>query len=374
MDKKAKLLFITPIHNWSSLTEFEGLARGFLKLGYQDLQMFWLNKSFDILAPAFKISMHNTDYILDENYPYHLASDFIFGNILTMCLRNNYDYVIVGHGGQFQYDILDKLRELRDKHNLIKTRFGVVLYDDPYEIDVTEKYGQHFDFVCTNESNCVETHKLHNQKVMYLQTACDYEDIVKNCVLDEKLFTHIVSVGSGFPERIALFNKLLPFIKQHNLNIKFYGRGWQPLSPEYHPHINQTGLCPQRVTYNLLHNSSCTINLFRIPEVSSLGNTNQRQIQANSPSPRCFQALAANTILISDDSHKDISELTPKDKVYLFNRDSYERFELKLNSAMQSQDWNIRGRKNRSYEVLDAKGTYLNRAEELISQLNTWYE
>lgn len=373
MNKDAKILFITPIHDWSSLTEFEGLLRGFNKLGYQNLQVFRLNQMFNVIAPAFRISFNNTDMILNEGIPYQVAGDFIFGNIFELCVSQNFDYVLVGHGGQFRYPIIDKLRELRDKHNLIKTQFGVVLYDDPYEIDITEQYCQHFDFVCTNEDTCVVVHKQHNSKVMNLLTACDYDDIVKNSVLDQNLFTNIVSVGSGFPERTVLFNQLVPYIKEHNLGIRFYGRGWGNLDKYYYPFIYQDGLCPQRMTYTLFHNSSCTINLFRIAEVSSLGSTNKRGIQGNSPSPRCFQALACNTILINDTLHKDVANLTPKDRLYLFDRTKVDEVIAKLDEARRSQDWDIRSRKNRSYEILDCHGTYLNRAEELIKQLGEWY-
>ncbi|KAF0817848.1 MULTISPECIES: CgeB family protein [unclassified Cytobacillus] len=208
------------------------------------------------------------------------------------------DLVLVFNG--FKLPIIE-IKELTKSG--VKT--AIWMTDDPYYSNITKRIAPYFDFVFTQEINCLSFYKsLGCRNVHFLPLAVNPK-IYRPKIVDSKYQKDILFVGNAFGNRIEFFDKLSHYLSSKNVLIS--GLGWDRLS-NYQllkDKIKTTWLHPKEVV-NYYNGSKIIINMHRSHNDQSFKANNSMNIQAFSPNPRTFEISACRAFQLTD-IRKDLS-------------------------------------------------------------------
>jgi spore maturation protein CgeB len=178
----------------------------------------------------------------------------------------------------------------------IKT--AVWFTDDPYYTDVTGDIAPHYDYVFTLEESCVPFYRERGCAHVYympfgVNTALYHP---KRVELSNK--TDICFIGSAFWNRVALFDRIAPYLSGRKIMIAGY---WWDRMSQYSLLANQIRLgywiSPEE-TASYYNGAKVVINLHRAIDDES--NRNSGRIPARSVNPRSFEIGACGTLQLTD--------------------------------------------------------------------------
>ena len=132
------------------------------------------------------------------------------------------EILLVAHGSKTPLNLV------RYAHKLGSTT-ALWILEDPFEIDRHRgKMVESYDFVFTNERQAVKEYR--RPRVFYLPFACN-PHVSRPMAVPPKDHSDLCFVGIGFPNRLELFNSMVPFLK--NLNVKLIGdwTRWENSTP-----------------------------------------------------------------------------------------------------------------------------------------------
>lgn len=205
------------------------------------------------------------------------------------------DLVLVLNGLHiFPEDHLAQIQEIRS-HGI---RTAIWFVDDPYFTEETALISQHYDLVFTHELNTVSFYKnLGAEHVYYVPLGVNTSLFRPRQIAPEYRYD-IVFIGSGFWNRIALFDALAPYLK--NKRVMIAGGEWDRLSnlELLRPFI-RSGWIPPTESVNFYNGAKIVINMHRPCEIG-LDNRNTHQIRGGSINPRTYEISACGTLQLTD--------------------------------------------------------------------------
>jgi spore maturation protein CgeB len=217
-----------------------------------------------------------------------------FDDIISVAEQIKPDLVIVFNG--LNYVAATTVQQLRKRG----MRTAVWFTDDPYYADLSGAIALNYDIVFTQELSCVDWYRsLGCMEVHYMPLAASME-IYRPQRVDGQLHTDICFLGSGYRNRIALFDAIAPLLASHKTLI--VGRWWERLE-QYKllkPFIRdeEAWLTAEDTNYRYA-SARIVINCHRAYDDDEI-NSNQLRIQALSPNPRTFEIAAAGALQLVD--------------------------------------------------------------------------
>ncbi|WP_051620276.1 CgeB family protein [Paenibacillus sp. UNC451MF] len=223
-------------------------------------------------------------------------------------------------------------------------RTAIWFMDDPYFTDVTAQMAPLYDYIFTHELNAVPFYKtLGCNHVYYLPSGVD-RAVVAPRFVERSYRSDVCFIGSGFPNRLSFFNKVIPALK--GVHLFMAGHGWNQLGQykAIKKHVKLQGVLYDE---NIRHyiGAKIVINLHRSP----LERLNSRGIQAMSINPRTFEICASGALQITD-VRQDLSRYyTPGqelvtfaspeelvDRIHYYLRNEEERRRIALNGLYKT--------------------------------------
>ncbi|CAM4274789.1 glycosyltransferase [Paenibacillus alkaliterrae] len=202
------------------------------------------------------------------------------------------DLVIVLDGMNLSVERINSLRQMG-------IPAAIWLTDDPYYTDITIKIAPHYDYIFTLERNCLSLYQeLGCNQVHYLPFAAQ-SSIFRPKPVSISMRKDISFIGSAYWNRIAVFDRLAPYLSGKNVSIS--GIWWERLQ-NYKLIASKvspgTWLNPEE-TSKVYNGAKIVINLHRAYDDEAY-NSNSRRIQAFSPNPRTFEISGCGVLQITD--------------------------------------------------------------------------
>jgi spore maturation protein CgeB len=217
-----------------------------------------------------------------------------FDDVIAVAEQVKPDLVLVFNG--LNYMTADTIRLLRQRG----IRTAVWFTDDPYYADVSGAIALNYDFVFTQELSCVDWYRgLGCKEVHYVPLAVSM-DIYRPRRVEEQLHTDICFLGSGYRNRIVLFDSIAPLLASRKTLIA--GRWWDRLE-QYkllQPVIrDDAAWLTAADTASRYASAKIVINCHRAHDDDEI-NLNRMRMPALSPNPRTFEIAAAGTLQLVD--------------------------------------------------------------------------
>lgn len=200
------------------------------------------------------------------------------------------DAVLFLDGIHVPTDIPDRIRELG-------IRTVIWFTDDPYYTDITASLALHYDDVFTLEANCVEFYRAAGcSRVHHLPLGFYPGHFHPQNVPAAKC--DIAFVGSAYWNRVAFFDRLVPYLAGRDVRI--IGYWWERLRDFrlLASKIEGRWMTPQE-TAAVYNGAKIVINLHREPDDGTFNN-NSAGIGAVSPNPRTFEIAACASLQLTD--------------------------------------------------------------------------
>lgn len=177
-------------------------------------------------------------------------------------------------------------------------RTAVWFVDDPYYTDRSLPLAGHYDYVFTHELSCVSVYREGGcSEVHYLPLAADLERFAP-MEPPRSYQSDICFIGSGFWNRVALFDQLAPYLASKKVSI--IGGLWSRLQQQklLGPHIREGWVGPEeaRIYYN---GAKIVINMHR-PTEAGQDNANTANLPGLSINPRTYEIAACGALQITD--------------------------------------------------------------------------
>ncbi|MFD0673397.1 glycosyltransferase [Cohnella sp. GCM10027633] len=206
------------------------------------------------------------------------------------------DVVVVLNGVHlFAPDYLEQLGYVR--------RMGIPtvvwFVDDPYVTDDTVKLALHYDYVFTHERSCVRLYRsIGCEQVHHLPLAAHFGTF-RPMPTPRAYESDICFIGTGFPNRIALFDRLAPYLQDKRVVIA--GGLWDRMRHyrSIERFLRKGGVAVPESAY-FYNGAKIVINLHRMPGLSP-ENRNALDWPAESINPRTFDMSACGTLQLTDE-------------------------------------------------------------------------
>lgn len=206
------------------------------------------------------------------------------------------DFFLAVHGARLPSHVVDAVRSLG-----VKT--AVWLVDDPHEIDLSARYGRHYDFVFTDERLAVEAHRrAGSARVFHLPLGCD-PSLHFPREVEERYRSDVCLVGSGFRERVELLTSIEDELCGFNVRLVGPWNGL-PAGSRLRRFVRE-GLVTAAETAKYCAGARIVLNPHRDSAGSGMA-TNIWGVGAASPNPRLFEAAAAGAFVLTDDKRSDV--------------------------------------------------------------------
>ncbi|WP_235240520.1 CgeB family protein [Paenibacillus alkaliterrae] len=223
------------------------------------------------------------------------------------------DFVLVLNGLHvFPEDHAAHVEQIRSMG--IKT--AIWFADDPYFSDFTASLATHYDYIFTHELSCVPYYReLGNHQTYYLPLAVN-TNIYKPMHVDISYQSDVCFIGNAFPNRIELFNRLVPFLADKKVMIA--GALWEKLD-RYALLKDRIRLqwIPIKESVKYYNGAKIVINVHRLTFDPDF-NKNSRNLPAYSINPRTFEISACGTLQLTDIRHDLHDYYTPGHDIETF--------------------------------------------------------
>ncbi|WP_208607691.1 CgeB family protein [Paenibacillus pectinilyticus] len=180
-------------------------------------------------------------------------------------------------------------------------RTAIWFADDPYFTDDTVSLAPHYDYVFTHEMSCVPLYQgCGCGQVHYLPLAASPAVFHPEHVAPEYR-SDICFIGVGFPNRLALFNALTPFLIGKKVVIA--GALWDQL---LHYSLLQHGIklqwIPIEESVKYYNGAKIVLNIHRLTYHETY-NRNRRNLPGHSINPRTYEIAGCGAFQMTDRRH-----------------------------------------------------------------------
>lgn len=204
------------------------------------------------------------------------------------------DLLFAVHGATVPTDKVDRYREQG-----ITT--AVYLLDEPYEVDGTQVWAQHYDWAFSVDRATVPVHQQFTHAA-HLPLA--FDDQVFNPQV-QGIPSEILMLGSPYSVREEILG---PVRDRWGDRVTWVGPGWRKFSPQGQHVENFVGPADCARFYR---GAGIVVNIHRDSEWSHFGNLNKHHLQATHLNPRFWEAGGCGAFQIT--SHRsDLKEYSPQ--------------------------------------------------------------
>lgn len=195
-------------------------------------------------------------------------------------------------------------RHLRREQVISFTNLGITTAlwtgDDPYIIDIMGETARYFDYVFTNELNCLPFYKnIGCNNVCYLPLGV-FEKVFypKHGQVPKLYQSDICFIGNAFSNRLQLLDEIIPYLSKRD--VKLVGHFWNKLKNHsiLAGKIRHAWISPKEAAmyYN---GAKIVLNIHRAPDDKKF-NMNETNIDADSINPRTFEISACQAFQLTD--------------------------------------------------------------------------
>ena len=176
---------------------------------------------------------------------------------------------------------------------------GLWLTNDPYYTDVTRNLVPYYDYIFTQDLNCIKFYRgIGCKNVFHLPLAAN-QDVLKSSLKEDTYKYDLSFIGTAFENRINFVDSIAEYLAEKN--IKIVGFGWEKLK-NYERLKGKIQLLPLAKYEDALQfyvSTKININLHRSPSDQEL-NCNAANIQAYSVNNRTFEINAVGSFQLTD--------------------------------------------------------------------------
>ncbi|EJQ52964.1 spore maturation protein [Bacillus wiedmannii] len=176
---------------------------------------------------------------------------------------------------------------------------GVWLTDDPYYTDLTQNLVLYYDYIFTQDLNCIKFYRgLGCKNVFHLPLAAN-QDVFKPSQEEDTYKYDLSFIGTAFENRLTFVDSISEYLAEKNT--KIVGFGWEKLK-NYERLKDKIQLLPLAKYEDALQfyaSTKININLHRSPSDKEL-NCNSANIQAYSVNNRTFEINAVGSFQLTD--------------------------------------------------------------------------
>lgn len=219
-------------------------------------------------------------------------------NMLQEASQHRPDLVLVMNGLHvFPPDHLEQVNGIKG----LGIRTAVWFVDDPYFTEDTTSICQHYDVVFTHEEAAVPFYTAHGAgRVIYMPLAVNPGMFQPRRTAPQHQYD-ICFIGTGFWNRIALFDELAPFLADKKVFIA--GSQWNRLKRyDILGRFIHDGWIDPGATVDYYNGAKIVINVHRTCE-NGEDNRNTHHLQGHSINPRTYEISACGTMQITDARH-----------------------------------------------------------------------
>lgn len=275
-----------------------------------------------------------------------------YDEIIPLAQKERPDLILVLNGVHgFDVSQLNTLRSLGFKT-------AVWFADDPYFTDKTKKYALLYDYVFTHEQAAVPYYmSIGCEKVFYLPLAAN-PAIFQPRQVDATYHSDICFIGTGFSNRISLFNHIIPYLPDKKIFLA--GALWNSLHDysSLKKNIRLHGVSPEE-SVRYYNGAKIVINLHRDP----YGGLNSDGVPGHSINPRTYEIAASGGFQLTD-IRNDLSQLyTPGFDIETFSSamDLVNKIKYYLNHEREREQIALR-----SLKTTFEQHTYVTRISSLL--------
>ncbi|MDZ5606262.1 glycosyltransferase [Bacillus pseudomycoides] len=297
----------------------------YVKDNFKDLLIIFVSSEYDV--PYWPLEQGIIDSLKKTVREMHVVSPQ--QDLLRISQKIKPDFVLVFSGFKLLCHQVEML-----KRNGVKT--AVWMTDDPYVIDQSKKIAPYYDYVFTQEINCISFYKsIGCQNVYHLPLAADPNVFYPKDV-DEKYKTDILFIGVAFSNRVKMFDEIAGYLATKKTLIS--GVGWKSLK-NYHllqQRINANHWLSPEETASYYNGAKIVLNLHRSHDDPTI-NKNSEKIEALSLNPRTFEISACGAFQLTD-IRPDLSEFYQPGydiETYCTPQELIEKIEYYLNSEQE---------------------------------------
>ena len=177
-------------------------------------------------------------------------------------------------------------------------KVGIWFIDDPYDIDDSKGRLFEYDFIFTNEADCVPFYQKRGYKKTFYLPLGTEPDYYFPLIAPEKYKSDICFVGSPFPKRIELLRYLYRELPE--LHIKVVGPFWEQYLPAGADYVNYH--FPPEEIRKYYCGTKINLNIHREAHENIISgvNLNTENIPAGSPNNRTFDIAATGAFQLVD--------------------------------------------------------------------------
>ena len=267
------------------------------------------------------------------------------------------DAVLVFKGFRFPHRYVTAIRKMG-------YRIGVWLVDDPYRLKTHCQLVQPYSFVITQEASCVMFYRQMGKTCFHIPLAVNTQKYTPSPHVPSKYHSDICFVGSGFPVRIKMFDKLAPYLKYRRFFI--IGQWWNRLKsyPVLKRGIINQPIPPSEVT-KYYNGAKIVLNIHR---TANDRLENFKNLPALTPNNRTFEIAACGAFQLAS-YRPHLRRYYKKDELVAFSgwKDLQRKIDYYLKHPHERREIS-----ERAYERTLSHHTYEARLTKLIETLNEY--
>lgn len=267
------------------------------------------------------------------------------------------DVILVFKGFRFPHSIVRKIRGQG-------FRIGIWLVDDPYRLKTHRTLVGPYSFVLTQEASCVPFYRKMGKPCIHMPLAVETDKYFPLYSLPRKYRSDICFVGSGFPVRIHMLDRLAPYLKSKRFLI--VGQWWNRLKsyPVLKRGIINRPIPPSEVV-KYYNGAKIVLNIHR---THNDRGENYLNLPAITPNNRTFEIAACGAFQLAS-ARQDMPRYYRQNQLVTFN--GWKDLQKKMDYYLRHPHEREKTAK-RAYEQTIVRHTYVVRLTHLIKKLNEY--
>ncbi len=280
-----KILLVAPGAMYSTLDVFNGYFNAFKRNPEVQIYTEQFHKTLawhDMAAKLF----------FGKDYKQELVMKKASEDIVMTIFKRRPDWVIFVSGIAFPTTVWEYTKQLQEEWKY-KFKTAVLFTESPYCEEWEKGILERVDAAFMTDKGIIEDYRKINPNTHYLRHAYDSSIHYRS----SQPPTHdLFMVATGFPER----QRLLESVDWTGIDLQLYGN-WMYLKPDspLFPYWKGENL-PNAETANRYRDSKIALNIFRTVEWPDAQPKFIEPSKAKSLSPRCYEALACGSLLLTD--------------------------------------------------------------------------
>jgi len=261
-------------------------------------------KLFDLTAHLeyFNAAFSCIKQIRDIDYSNDYLRKYATAPLLYLVNDFEPDLVFTMHGNYMPANAIEAIKKMGS----ITALWSV---DDPYEIDDILGYVSPYDYVFTVESAAVDIYREFGCKNVYQLPLAAFPKVHNHRTVAPQFRSDVCFIGSGFYNRIELFDEIADYLVESGLNVKIIGLWWDELE-SYHK-------LKKSISNKLVHaadtakyyaGAKINLNLHRSPDAAAHFHGNERKVEAYSPNNRTFEIASCGGFQLLDNNRPELNK------------------------------------------------------------------